>query len=138
MPLEVERLRRSKTWLVSRRMPAIGFYALNTWAMSWHEVPAGSLENDDDVLADVAMCSPERWPEVKAEAMRGWVLCSDNRFYHPTVIEKAIDAWNAKQDKRWRNDCDRVRKENHRRAKVRESGGGQAGPDLPLPENRRR
>ena len=99
----------------------------------WHEVPAGSLENDDDVLADVAMCSPERWPEVKADVMRGWVLCSDNRLYHPTVVERAVEAWNAKSEKRWRNECDRMRKDNHRRAKARDANGGAGESDSALP-----
>lgn len=110
MPLDCERLGRSKQWLIARRRPEIGFYAINLWRRSWHEVPAGSLENDDDVLADAAMCSPERWPEVKADAMRGFVLCSDDRLYHPTVTEKALEAWRAKCAQRARTKAAREAK----------------------------
>jgi hypothetical protein len=45
MPLDLHRLRRSKTWRRCRRNPEIGFYCLNLWAASWHELPAGSLED---------------------------------------------------------------------------------------------
>jgi hypothetical protein len=31
------------------------------------------------------MCDPLLWPSIKPHVMRGWVLCSDGRVYHPTV-----------------------------------------------------
>jgi hypothetical protein len=77
MPLEVARLRRSKAWLICKRRPALAFYMLNLWTASWHERPAGSLEDDDDVLADAAMCPPERWPEVvPAKRAAAWVTAA--------------------------------------------------------------
>jgi Protein of unknown function (DUF1376) len=126
MPLEVARLRRSKAWLICKRRPELAFYMLNLWTASWHERPAGSLEDDDDVLADAAMCPPERWAEVKADALRGWVKCSDGRLYHPVVAEKVAESWHGKVLRRWSNECDRIRKENRRREDI--------GHDaLPLP-----
>lgn len=100
MPLEVARLRRSKAWLICRRRPQLGFYMVNLWAASWHEVPAASLEDDDDVLCDAAMCSPETWQKVKADVLRGWVKCSDGRIYHPVVAEKALEGWETKNKQR--------------------------------------
>ena len=114
MPLEVARLRRSKAWLICKRNPALAFYMLNLWTACWHERPAGSLENDDDVLADFAMCDPAKWAKVKTDALRGWVLCDDGRYYHPTVCEKVVEAWNAKLDQRWRTECARIKKHNDR------------------------
>lgn len=102
MPLEVERLMRSKAWLYARRKPEVGFYMMNLWARSWHEVPAASLEDDDDVLADAAMCQPDEWPNVKDAALRGWVKCEDGRLYHPVVAEKALEAWSSKVAQRAR------------------------------------
>lgn len=115
MPLEVARLRRSKAWLICKRRPELAFYMLNLWTASWHERPAGSLEDDDDVLADAAMCPPERWGKVRGDAMRGWVKCSDGRLYHPVVAEKVSDSYHTKVVARWSKECDRIRKENHRR-----------------------
>jgi hypothetical protein len=126
MPLEVARLRRSKAWLICKRRPELAFYMLNLWTASWHERPAGSLEDDDDVLADAAMCPPDRWAEVKGDALRGWTKCSDGRLYHPVVAEKVADSWHGKLLKRWQHECDRIRKENKRRE--------ESGQDpLPLP-----
>lgn len=115
MPLEVGRLRRSKAWLICKRRPELAFYMLNLWTAAWHERPAGSLEDDDDVLADAAMCSPEKWPKVRADVLRGWWKAADGRLYHPVVAEKVMDSWHGKAVARWTKECDRVRKENHKR-----------------------
>lgn len=126
MPLEVARLRRSKAWLICKRRPDLAFFMLNLWSVSWHERPAASLEDDDDVLADAAMCPPDKWPKVRAEVLRGWVKCSDGRWYHPVVAEKALDSWYGRIVQRWEKECDRVRKDNKRRAE-----SGLPSADLP-------
>lgn len=91
MPLQIERLKRSKAWLRCKRRPELAFYILNLWMRAWHEVPAGSIEDDDDVLADAAMCPPEKWDEIKALVLTGWHL-EDGRLYHDTVTELAAEA----------------------------------------------
>jgi hypothetical protein len=112
MPLDIARLRRSKAWLVAKRMPEVAFFMMNLWTASWHEKPAASLEDDDDVLADFAMCDPKRWKKIKAEAMRGWIKCSDGRLYHSVVAEMANAAWFKKVLYAWKKECDRIRKAN--------------------------
>lgn len=96
MAIDVVRLQRSKHWLIARQNPEIGFYSVNLWMAAWHELPAASLENDDDILSALAGCSLDRWKEVKNLVLRNWVLCSDGRLYHPVVAEKANEAWNKK------------------------------------------
>ena len=103
MPLDVERLRRSKAWLKAKRRKELAFYVINLWMSSWHEVPAASLEADDDVLADRAMCDPDTWDELKNDILHGWVLCTDGRLYHPVVAEKAVEAWQKKEKYRERS-----------------------------------
>lgn len=93
MPLFITRLRKSKAWLMAKRQPELGFYMINLWTAAWHEVPAASLEIDDDVLADNAMCDPDTWLLIRDKVLRGWVKCSDGRLYHPVVAERANDAW---------------------------------------------
>jgi hypothetical protein len=107
MPIEVARLRHSKAWLHARRDPELGFYMMNLWMASWHEKPAASLEDDDDVLADLAMCEPRRWPKVREKVLRGWVKCSDGRLYHPVVAEKVAEAWERKKAQRQRTEAAR-------------------------------
>ena len=96
MALDVVRLQRSKHWLIARQNPEVGFYSLNLWMAAWHELPAASIENDDEILSALAGCSMARWQEVKNLVLRNWVLCSDNRLYHPVVAEKAREAWEKK------------------------------------------
>ena len=72
------------------------------WA-SWHQVPAGSIPDDDRVLA--ALCGLGRttqavkeWIEIREAVLYDWVLCDDGRFYHPKVAEKVLTAWNGRQE----------------------------------------
>jgi uncharacterized protein YdaU (DUF1376 family) len=102
MPLEVARLRKSKAWLLAKKRPELGFYMMNLWAASWHERPAGSIEDDDEVLADLAMCAAAKWKAVREVVLRGWVKCDDGRLYHPIVAEKAREAWASKLEQRRR------------------------------------
>ena len=102
MPLYVERLKKSKAWLLCKRRPELAFYMMNLWSASWHERPTGSLENDDDVLMDRAMCPPERWADLKDGIMHGWELCSDGRLYNRTVAEIALESWEGKLAQRRR------------------------------------
>ena len=65
------------------------------WWRAWQQVPAGSLPNDDGALAGLAgyRRDPRGWLKVKANALRGFVLCSDGRLYHPVICDLAIKAW---------------------------------------------
>ena len=110
MPLELDRLRRSRAWLKASRRPELGFYMLNLWAASWHELPCASLEDDDDVLASLALCDPRKWAKVRDDVLYGWVKCSDGKFYHPVVAEKAMESWQKKTNQRQRTDAARQAK----------------------------
>lgn len=93
MPIMIARLKQSRAWLACKRKPELAFYMFNLWTAAWHGRPASSLEADDDVLADLAMCEPRTWSKVKADVLRGWVSCTDGRLYHPVVAEHALSAW---------------------------------------------
>lgn len=105
MMLDIPRLRKSGTWRQCKRRPELAFYVLNLWTASWHEVPAASLEDNDEALADAAMCSDDLWPTLKLEVMRGWVLCADGRWYHEIVAIKALEAWIEKLGSRISSGC---------------------------------
>ena len=68
---------------------------INLWFSAWHSVPAGSLASTDADLAKAAGLGRDvrTWLEVKEEALRGFVQCSDGRLYHETVCEFALEAW---------------------------------------------
>lgn len=67
------------------------------WLKSWDQVPAGSLPDDDIELCRLAELGRRQWAKAKAAAMRGWILCSDGRLYHPVVAQGIATAWAAKQ-----------------------------------------
>jgi hypothetical protein len=101
--------------VICRRRPELAFYLLNLWMRAWHDRPAASIENDDDVLADAAGCPRDRWPSIKDDLLRGWILCSDARLYHPVIAQLALEAWGKRVLYRWNRECARIRKENQRR-----------------------
>jgi hypothetical protein len=75
------------------------------WLKSFHQVPAGSLPDDDVELCRLAEFGRDMktWKKVKVGALRGWVLCSDGRLYHATVAEKVNEAWKKKEMQRERS-----------------------------------
>jgi hypothetical protein len=104
MPLDTVRLLDSDLFALSTGDEFKAALAL--WCKAWQQVPASSLPDDDRVLAHLSGAGT-RWKRIKAAAMRAFVLCSDGRWYHPVIAEKALDAWShriAQRDraaKRW-------------------------------------
>lgn len=125
MPLDVNRLRDSQLAISASGDEFRA--AVLLWCASWNQVPAASLPDDDASLAAYAGYGRDikEWRKVKSGAMRGFVQCDDDRFYHPVVAEKALEAWEARvehrevnsskndRQKRWRESqkalCDKLR-----------------------------
>ena len=72
------------------------------WLKSWDQVPAGSLPNDEVELCRLAELARDlkTWKKVREGAMRGWILCSDERLYHAVVAEGVNTAIEAKKKQR--------------------------------------
>lgn len=119
MPLQIERLRKSKAWLRCKRNPEIAFYMVNLWMRAWHEIPAGSIEDDDDVLADAAMCSPEKWELLKDDILHGWER-RDGRVWHSTVTEIATESAGKLRRNKTRTAAAREAREQQRQSSVTE------------------
>lgn len=94
MPLEVARLLDSE---IMALQDAEAFRAgVASWCKGWHQIPAASLPDDDGALCKTLGYGRDlkTWAKLrKAGALRGWILCSDGRLYHPVVAEKALEAW---------------------------------------------
>lgn len=117
MGLDVARLRGSE--LVVDQPPEICWAALMLWCAAWHEVPAGSVPNNERWLADKAGYVSRgqidlSWGQIREGVLRGFVECSDGRLYHTVTCEIALDAWASKQRQRWISECARIRKHNQR------------------------
>ena len=106
--LNVERLLASELWAVATGEEFKA--AVGLWTRAWKQLPAASLPDDDRILAAFAGIAVSRWKRVKGVAMRGFVLCSDGRFYHHVLAEDAIRAWGRKESFR-----ERGRRGNERR-----------------------
>lgn len=101
MPLDVARLRDSDLSVLASGDAFRA--AVLLWCAAWHQVPAGSLPKEDRLLANFAGYGRDLkgWSAVRADAMHGFVECSDGRYYHPVVSAKAIEA--DEQRKKQRN-----------------------------------
>jgi uncharacterized phage protein (TIGR02220 family) len=130
LPLDVVRLRDSG--LTAKATGDEFRAAVLLWCASWHQIPAASLPDDDQELAN--LCGYSRamreWAKVKAGALRGWIKCSDGRLYHPIVAEKAVDAWLKKQAQRARTEAARRAREEERQRKLQ----GKLQPLLQAPQ----
>lgn len=71
--------------------------AVGLWCRAWKQTPAGSLPDDDKVLAAFSGAG-KSWPKVKAMALRGFVKCSDGRLYHTTLCSDVVRAAKWKAD----------------------------------------
>lgn len=112
MPLDVVRFRDSG---FSALIDGEAFRAgVLLWCAAWHQVPAGSLPNDDRILANLAGYGRNvtEWQKVKEQSLYGWIVCTDDRLYHPVVCEKVNESWQSKQQHNYIRFVDRLRKAN--------------------------
>ena len=115
LPLDVVRLRDSD---FSATVDPEAFKAgVLLWCAAWHQIPAGSLPSDDRILSTLAQMgkgprnSPSAaWMKVSEEALHGWVLCNDQRYYHPVIVEKALTAAEDQKSYRRARTADALRK----------------------------
>lgn len=82
------------------------------WGKAWHQVPAGSLPDDDARLCNLAGLGRDMktWRRVKHEALHGFDRCSDGRLYHRFLCGMAVEAADERDRYARRREADRTRK----------------------------
>ena len=102
LPLDIARLFNSE--FHARADDGQWRAGLTLWLKSFHQVPAGSVPDDDVSLTRLAELGRDvkSWKKVREVALHGWIKCSDGRLYHPVVAEKAAEAWAGKKGQRAR------------------------------------
>ena len=82
---------------------------LRLWWVAWQQCPAGSLPDDDVALTRFADLGHDvkGWKRLRANALHGFLKCSDGRLYHPVLCSQALEAF------------DRRRRERERKAEMR-------------------
>lgn len=65
------------------------------WLKSWHQIPAGTLPNDDRELCRLAELGADfrKFARVREWALHGWFLCSDGKLHNYTMAEVVLEAW---------------------------------------------
>ena len=106
MPLDVLSIRDGRLPLGD---PAIFRATMLLWFVAWHQLPAGSLDKDDEWLADHSGAHAD-WPRIRDAVLAGFVEHADGRLYHPVVTEKVLEAWGRKHAKQRLKAADRERK----------------------------
>lgn len=93
MPFDVARFRDSK--FSATVDPASGFFAIQLWAAAWHQIPAGSLPDDDASLRMLSGCGRDQrlWESVRDGALYGFYRCADGRLYNTAIAEFALEAF---------------------------------------------
>lgn len=125
--LNVDHLLASE--LVAIGTPEECWAALMLWCRAWKQIPAGSLPNDERVLASFSGAG-RRWPKVREVALRGFVRCTDGRLYHRFLcaeVQRASARHTAFQERR---DADRKRLAAWR--EKRRGNGGDTPPETPV------
>jgi len=117
MPLDVRTLLSSSLWIKAKKDPRLGHAAMSLWCESWHQVPAASLPDDDEVLAELARCDEKEWRRIKDRVLANFVKCDDGRLYHETVAKKALESWSAKVAQRARTKAATEAREAKKRAR---------------------
>lgn len=112
MPLYGDRLLSSETWLMASAEGRCA--ALQLWWAAWKQCPAGSLADQDRVLAQLAGygLGVKAWLAIKDEALRGWIKCVDGRLYHPVLCELALEAWDRRRKERARKEAWRAKRDS--------------------------
>lgn len=133
MPLEVGRLRDSD--IASVGDPEVFRCAVLLWCAAWHQIPAGSLPDDDPTLARLAGLGRDvkTWKRLRLDVLRGFKQFADGRLYHRVVCEKVIEGLNSTLLHDWNKACARLRKENHRRSQQSPKLPKLVTPDRPEP-----
>ena len=83
-----QRIKSSKTWRLCPQDQRNNL--LRLWLESWNEVPAGSWENDDELIAAAIDVPLRLFVAHRDILMRGWRQHSDGRLYHPVVTELVL------------------------------------------------
>jgi hypothetical protein len=105
MPVDIVRLFDSDLYALSTGEEFKAAFTL--WGKAFLQIPAGSLPNDERILAHLSGAG-SRWPRVRDMAIKGWIKCSDGRLYHAVVSEKALTAWEGRKAQRARTEAARA------------------------------
>jgi len=110
-----QRIKSSKSWRLCP--PELRNALLRLWLESWNEVPAGSWEDDDELIAAAIDVTPVTLRKHRVTLLRGWVRHSDGRLYHKFITEQVFHMCEKRKDT---NEANRERQARWRERKRQE------------------
>ena len=137
MQLWGHRMFTSSWYRAARKDGRGGIASLKLYWSAMLQCPAGSLPNDEEELCMLADFGEDMraWARHRPVAMHGFVLCADNRWYHPVVAEQVLDAYDRKLKSARTREVDRERlkrwRANHNGAPPPDKPNGQTHPEPP-------
>lgn len=87
--LDYERIEQSDTWVLAS--PEMRPWLLMLWMTAWKQVPCGSLPANDELVAARIGMDLRVFRANRDILMRGWVVASDGRLYHPVITEQVLN-----------------------------------------------
>ena len=113
-----QRIKASKTWRLCP--PEQRNNLLRLWMECWNEVPAGSWEDDDEIIAAAIDMPIRLFQAHRDQLMRGWYLADDGRLYHSVVAEMVVAMVDKRRDiaKRVRDHRERQKQHGQTEAKT--------------------
>lgn len=112
MPFSIQMLTASTLALMET--PEVFKATIMLIAKSWHQVPPGSLPNDELALGQLSGLGAD-FPKYKRKILKEWILCSDNRLYNYSVNKRVETALVAKKKQIIERDKWSYKKERSRR-----------------------
>jgi hypothetical protein len=117
--LDHERLFSSDTWALAP--PDMRPWLLMLWHTAWTQRPAGAFTNDHAVIASKIGMDVRLFQAHADILLRGFVLHSDHRLYHPVVIEQVQNVLVKREGNRSRKANQRARKQESHTSVTRDS-----------------
>jgi hypothetical protein len=83
---DYQKWERTDAWLLLKEEERP--FLLMLVLQSWRQVPCSSLPNKPILQARLAGLSVEQWAELSKRVLADWFLASDQRLYHPLLVER--------------------------------------------------
>lgn len=111
--------------------PEVFRAGIRLWWAAWMQCPAGSLPDSDVALASYADYGQnmKAWKKIRDQALRGFVLCSDGRLYHPMLCQEAIEAYDRRVRNGKKREADRERLQAWRKRTSQTNGNSDETAD---------
>lgn len=87
--IDYEKVEQSNTWTLAAL--EVRPWLLMLWMTAWKQVPCGSLDDDDALIAARIGMPLKGFTKHREVLRRGWWLAEDGRLYHDTIVLRVLE-----------------------------------------------